>query len=152
MQQCCHTRGDRNAVDHTQLITSTRSWPLLKIRLEFAPSVRKKERTVIHSIWQVSAWNRHQGGWGPRTCCFARSCNTASMLPVCGKTTTLPLCPMFGYAPKIYLKWKILHEVLSKLGDTHRCHSWLKGKSKLPRLLGTRDHKTFTLYIGRYHF
>ena len=93
-----------------------------------------------------------QASRGLGTCCFARSCNTASMLPVCGKTTTLPLCPMFGYAPKIYLKWKILHEVLSKLGDTHRCHSWLKGKSKLPRLLGTRDHKTFTLYIGRYHF
>ena len=41
-----------------------------------------------------------RGGWGPRTCCFVGSHNTASMPPLCGKPTTHPLRPIFWLCKK----------------------------------------------------
>ena len=104
MQQGCLTRKDRNARDHayrprpfSHKHTGLASSPNLA-RIGLFCEGKRKSSDSLAGICMKQA--RGGGGWGPLTCLFARSHNTASMPLLCRGPTTHPLCPIFGYAKK----------------------------------------------------
>ena len=93
--------------DHAHSVTSTRVWPLLQIRPEFAPSVREKKSS--NSLAGI-CMKQTPGGLGTLYLLFCRSHGTtASMPPLHGGSTTFLATPK-----KHHLKWEIPQEVASK--------------------------------------
>ena len=128
MQQLCLSRENWNASVHvhwSHLLGYKRFWLLLQIGLNFPLLWGKRKEQWFTDRYLHETGIR--GGWGPRTCCFVGSCNTASMPLLRRGPTTTPFVLFFSYAKEAHLNWEFLQEVLSKSGDAQRRHLLFKG-------------------------
>ena len=100
MQQCCLTRENRNGRLRP---STTPTWLQARIFDLFSksglnlPLLWGKRKEPIHL--QVSAWNRHQGSWGLRTCCVQGAATQPPCLHFVEAHHPLPL-PYFWLCQK----------------------------------------------------
>ena len=80
--------------------------PPFQMLAEFALYVREKNSNSLAGICIKHCIK----GAGNPICCFARGCNTASMLPLRGKPTSQPATPFFGALPREPIRRKFCYK------------------------------------------